>query len=484
MRARAAAAAALMLACGASRPGKGERRIALAPCRLKGVAYATLCGSLRVPEDRARPQGRQIELRIAVVPALARAPAPDPLFLLAGGPGQAATEAMAPLLAALERVHRTRDFVLVDQRGTGGSGALRCEVAASTLQDLLSADEPDPAQIDRCLASYQADVRHYTTAEAMQDLDEVRSALGYERINLWGGSYGTRAALVYLRDHGGHARTAILDGAAPFSLRMPLHFARDAQRAMDLLLDHCAQDAGCSASFPRLRARFEQLLARLSAAPARARVLDPQTGSASEVMVAREAFTGVLRGVLYAPDLAVLTPLTLDRAAQGDYGPFVAQAAALEQGFSRKLSLGLLFSVVCSEDAPFIEPAEVEAEARGTFLGPALARRFLEVCRRWPRAPLPPGHREPVHSAVPVLLLSGELDPVTPPAWADLAAATLPNSVRITVPGVGHGASLEGCSPRLIAQLVADGGLRGLDAGCARQMRRPPFFLGYAGPQP
>ena len=483
---------ALLSAAACARGGKSAadaqvaRKIALSPCRLRGIAFPTECGVLRVPEDRANPSGRTIDLRVALVPALARSPAPDPLFLLAGGPGQAATEVLGTVVTSLERVRRTRDLVLIDQRGTGASGALECELAAedAPLQELLSAEGFREDRILRCLRSYKADVRRYTTTIAMQDLDDVRAALGYETIDLWGGSYGTRAALVYLREHGEHVRAAVLDGVAPLSLRMPLYFARDAQRSIDLLFDACARDPACAGAFPDLRHRFNSLLDRLAAHPARVEVADPLNGRPTTVTIEHDAFVAMLRAVLYAPELASLLPLTIDRAARGDFSPYVAQAVTLQRGFSGAMSLGLLFSIVCAEDAPAIAPGEMESAARNTFLGAAVGEVFEKVCKIWPREPLPESYREPIRSEKPVLLLSGELDPVTPPSWAAEAAKTLPNSLQIVVPGVGHGATVAGCVPRLIAQFLADGSVKNLDGSCASAQSRPPFFVSFAGPSP
>lgn len=461
-----------------------QRSISLAPCRLKGSGLPAQCGTLRVPEDRAHPEGRKIDLRIAVVPALARAPAPDPLFLLAGGPGQAATEAIGPVLGAFERLRRTRDLVLVDQRGTGSSNALRCDLndPDAPLEKRLNADSISEARFKACLRGYDADPRFYTTAIAMQDLDDVREALGYRQIDLWGGSYGTRAALVYLRDHGAHARVAVLDGVAPPQLTLPLTFARDAQRSMDLLFQSCAASKPCAAAFPDLQTRFTDLLSKLSKEPARAHVQDPLTGAPADVSISRDVFAADLRGVLYQQDFASLVPLIVDRAARGDFAPFVAAAAGLDQGFARTMSLGMMFSVICAEDLPGVTAKDAEDAAQGTFLGPRLAVEFLKVCAFWPHGSAPP--KAPIRSDKPVLLLSGELDPATPPRWAELAKETLPNSLALTVPGVGHGATAEGCVPQLIAQFVNDGSVNKLDPSCLKPLKRPPFFVSFAGPSP
>lgn len=462
----------------------------LAPCRLENSAAEARCGTLEVPEDRAHPQGRHLKLRVAVVPSLARAPAKDPLFLLAGGPGQAATKAFGPMLPVFEKLHRSRDLVLVDQRGTGGSNALECDPGEQAgdprpLAEQVREDEARTVEkLRACLPRLDADPRFYTTSIAMQDLDEVRAALGYDQVNLWGGSYGTRAALVYLREHGGHVRTVALDGVAPLSLALPLWFARDGQRAIDLLFDACATDAACAKAFPELKGRFAKLLAELGAKPAHALAADPITGAPVELDLSRDFFTGSLRGILYLPDLAALVPLTLDRATRGDWNPFLAQTVGLQAGFARTIALGMLFSVTCAEDVPTYGAAQIDEASRGTFLGPTVARMFSEVCSFWPRGAVPEGFHEPVRSDKPVLLLSGELDPVTPPSWAEDAAKTLPNHLSVVVPGVGHGATSEGCTSELVARLVERGTLQGLDASCVQRMKRPPFFLTFAGPAP
>ena len=458
----------------------------LAPCRLKGSAWSAQCGTLRVPEDRARPSGRQLDLRVAVIPALAREPAPDPLFLLAGGPGQAATEALGPLLGAFERVHRTRDLVLVDQRGTGSSHPLRCDLSdpSAPLAERLAGGALREEKFRKCLASYDRDPRFFTTSIAMQDLDEVRAALGADQIDLWGGSYGTRAALVYLREHEEHARAVVLDGVAPVELKLPVTFARDAQRSMDLLLQSCAAEKSCQAAFPDLQTQFARLLDDLSKHPAAARVQDPLTGAPADVVITRDVFAAGLRGVLYQQDFASLAPLIVARAAHGDFAPFIAATAGLDEGFSHSMSFGMMFSVVCAEDLPGTTPAEIDEAAKGTFLGPTLARQFLEVCAYWPRGALPRQFHEPVQSNKPVLLLSGELDPATPPRWADIAKGTLTKSLHLIVPGVGHGATAEGCVPQLIAQFIDKASVQGLDASCLAPLRRPPFFISFAGPPP
>ncbi len=462
-----------------------SRKVALTPCRLEGVTKQTLCGTYEVWEDRAARQGRKIPLRIVLVPALAPSPSPEPLVLLAGGPGQAATELVGQVVPVFDRIQRNRDILFVDQRGTGASGPLECDQVSEDAPLAQQFDDTFREEVLRdCLARYDADPRLYTTPIAMDDLDEVREALGYQKLNLWGVSYGTRAALVYMRQHPERVRTAVLDGVAPLSLRLPLYMARDAQRALDLVFTHCEQDAACAQAYPELRTRFAALLAQLRQQPARVRVEHPLTGKSEDISISFGSFTSTLRGLLYSPEVTALMPLVLDRVMQGDWRPFVALGYSLNGGFSRTMTLGMYASVVCAEDAPFISEEDIVREAKGTWASEDLTRNLLRMCAVWPRGQVPAGYREPVRSEVPVLLLSGELDPVTPPSWAEDAKQTLPNSLHLTVPGVGHGAWTVGCVRSLMADFVARGSVQGLEPRCGKDFQRPPFFTSFAGPIP
>lgn len=461
-----------------------QRSISLSPCRLQGVDHEARCGTFDVWENRETRRGRKLHLHLAVVTSLAPNPAPDPIVVLAGGPGQAAVELAHAIMPAFEQELRHRDLVFVDQRGTGQSNPLECAPPdGGSLDEDLSDAEQD-ARLRRCLAHFDADPTQYTTPIAMDDLDDVRAALGYPRINLWGGSYGTRAALVYMRRHPDRVRTATLDGVAPTNLKLPLSFAPDGQRALDLLFRACAETDGCAKTYPGLKARFWKLLAELDQAPAKTKVANPVNGALEDVTVDRRDFVTTLRGLLYLPEAASLMPLTIDRAAKGDFTPFVAESHGLVGGFSKTIANGMFYSVICAEDAPRVRPEEIDAATRDTFLGRTVADQMLHICSFWPRGTLPPGYAEPVRSEAPTLLLSGELDPVTPPEHAAQVAKTLPHSLHLVIPGVGHGATEIGCVAKVVADFIDAGKVEGLDTSCTRRLTRPPFFLTFAGPTP
>jgi len=472
-------------ACKRSTESEPVRTLPLSPCRLDGVGRQALCGTLEVWEDRVAKQGRKVPLKVVVVPALASSPQADPLVLLAGGPGQGAAKLARQVMPLLDRIQRQRDLVFVDQRGTGDSGPLKCEPVSpdAPLSEQFDDTFPEKAFRD-CLAGYEADVRLYTTPIAMDDLDEVRQALGYQQLNLWGVSYGTRAALVYLRQHPEHVRTVILDGVAPMSLLLPLYVGRDSQRSLDLLFASCEEDVACTKRYPDLRGRFRELLERLRREPLKVQVDHPLSGAPEDVTLTHAGVTGALRGLLYAPEAAAMVPLIIDRATQGDWRPFVAIYTNMNGGYDNNLAQGMFLSVVCTEDAPLISDEAITRETKNTWMGERALRDMLRPCEFWPRGTVPEGYREPVKSDVPVLLLSGELDPVTPPSWAEDAKKTLTHSLHVVLPGVGHGTSSIGCARALMADFVQRGTLEGLESKCGQGLVRPPFFTSFAGPVP
>ena len=467
-------------ACGG---GSGSRAFdRLRPCASADGPTDAYCGTFTVFEDRASKRGRQINLWIVVLPAT-RPVAGDPLVFLAGGPGQGAAQLARQIRPAFRSVQRTRDIVLVDQRGTGKSNPLNCRSDANSLREITEPDESSLDRLKRCLAGYNADVRLYTTNIAMDDLDDVRAYLGYDRINLYGGSYGTRAALVYLRRHGEHVRTMILDGVAPMDMRLPLFTARDAQRALDKLLTDCDADSACRNAFPDLSARIRTLLQRLDQSPPMVRIVHPRTGVAEDVRVEARVVASILFSALYSPLTASMVPALVEAAERNEFQSIFALGLA-GAGTDENMSVGMQLSVLCSEDAGRVTPADVQHEAAGTVFGLHLLSNQLKACEIWPRGIVEASYYEPVVSDVPALVLSGDLDPVTPPTWGESVVKSLKNGRHITVPGTGHGVVGTACGQKLIQNFIDDASAASLDASCVRSIKRPPFFVSPAGPDP
>jgi pimeloyl-ACP methyl ester carboxylesterase len=466
----------------AARPTALDR---LHPCKSGEGITDAYCGTFTVFEDRAAGKGRTIDLNIVVLPALAADSKPDPLFFLAGGPGQGAAKMARGLRQLFRRVQTTRDIVLVDQRGTGKSNPMDCPSDDESLKQLNETDEVGLERIKTCLASINpsADPRFYTTTIAMDDLDDVRGYLGYDQINVYGGSYGTRAALVYLRQHEPRVRTVVLDGVAPTDMRLPLFFARDAQRSLDHLVADCAADAVCSKKFPDFGARIVALFARLSKTPAHVRLVHPRTGLAEEIDVDARFVANTLAGALYSPLMSSLLPELVIRAEGNDFQGMLA-LAMMGESASDEMSLGMQLSVVCAEDYPRIAPDEAQRASAGTVFAGHLLTARMRACEFWPRGAVDAAYYQPVTSAVPTLVLSGEIDPVTPPSWGQSVADHLSKSRHIVAPATGHGVVTSACGMKMIREFIDAGSVDGLDVSCVQSLRRPAFFLLPAGPDP
>lgn len=476
-----AAAAALLAGLAASgcqsaaSPALGR----LQPCTIADGPPDAYCGSLQVYEDRETRRGRTINLKIVVAPALRRDALPDPLFIFEGGPGGGAATLAEQRVPMFRRFQVDRDIVLVDQRGTGASNPLNCSDETDD-DDFRTLDDYPVERYRQCLERLNADPRLYTTAIAMDDIDDVRTYLGYEQINLWGGSYGTRAALVYLKQHEAHVRSVVLDGVAPPDMRLPLYAARDSQRALDRLVADCAQDAACHRQYPDLAGTLQQLWQTLQTRP-HVTFTHPRTGQPTEATLSQRLISAIVFQALYSPELSALLPRLLTDAAHGQWQGLLALA------FTRDLpkgamSDGMFLSVVCAEDLPRVAASDIAREAEGRFMGTTMFETQMKPCEFWPRGAVADSYYGPVTSTRPVLIFSGENDPVTPPSWGVGIAEHLPNARHFVVPGAGHITLTRGCVPELVKSFLDDPRPAGLEGTCLATLGRPPFFGGYTGP--
>jgi pimeloyl-ACP methyl ester carboxylesterase len=477
----------LMAACAQGTSGirESSQKIQFSPCQLSipGLesSLKAECGKLKVFEDQVNQSGRQIELNLAVIPAISRSPAPDPIFFLAGGPGEAAMQSYPLISSAFQLINQKRAIVLVDQRGTGGSNYLTC--AGFTGEQEAESSDPEAIQseLKKCLAELDADPTLYTTAIAMQDLDQVRQALGYEKINLYGASYGTRAALAYARQYPDHVRSIILDGIAPPNWTLGPTVPGSAQRALDMLFARCAANSDCRAAFPYLEIEFNDLLKQVSEKPIQLSLTHPISGELTQFTLDRDTFVNLIHTTTYSSESAALLPLMIHTAHErDDFTQFAALALSNYATLSNSLSPGMRFSVLCAEDVPYYD----KEEATLGYLGDFINRTFETICTTWPQAQLPEDFKQPVYSTAPTLLLSGEADPVTPPANGELAAQSLPNSLQIVVPGQGHIVIYRGCIPIIAAKFVENGSTESLDTACVQNIEPMPIFTSPNGPQP
>jgi pimeloyl-ACP methyl ester carboxylesterase len=449
--------------------------IALSDCRLPGLDLPARCGALEVWEDRASKSGRRITLHLAIVPARLRTHEPDPIVVLAGGPGQGAISLAAQVMPLFSRLNDARDVLFLDQRGTGKSNPLNCDDEAQPLQALFEDALPERL-VTRCLAELDADPRQYVTPVAMQDLEEVRAALRYPRLNLWGGSYGTRAALEYARRHPDRVRTMVLDGVAPPDMKLPLSFAADGDAALKRLIDACDAEALCKKVYPDLNVMIQSLRGQLARRPSRTTIVDPRTGERADIQVNENVLLSGLFRPLYVAELASLLPFGIAAAAGGDFNPLLAQNLELADDIAENLAVGMHLSVICAEDVPRIGQADLAAASQ-SFFGRSLVDDFLRACATWPKGKLPEDFYTPLTSPVPALLLSGGIDPATPPRHGEAVVRTLANGRHFVAPHLGHGVSLHGCAPRLIESFVRAGSAAGIDGKCLQRIPRPLFVM-------
>jgi pimeloyl-ACP methyl ester carboxylesterase len=450
------------------------------------AALGAICGTFPVAEDRSRAGGRRIGLNVVLLPARADGRTPAAVTYLAGGPGSAATD-MAPFVARQGAVRAAHDVLLVDQRGTGGSHPLNCVLYDEASPASLLGDFFPPQSIRRCRAELEqaADLTLYTTAVAADDLDEVRRAFGYRSLTLVGISYGTRAALVYMRRHPGSVRAAVLEGVAPPDDFIPRAFAEVAQRALEGVLADCRADVVCNTAFPGAGDDAKALFQRLAAAPAPVRAIDPATGEVVQVFLGRDVAAEAVRYMLYSAGGASVLPAALHYAARGDLGPLAEFALSSRRNVVASGANGMYLSVTCAEDLPWI--GDGERAPAGAFLGDYRLEQQRAACALWPRGAVPADFAEPVRSDAPVLLISGQWDPVTPPAAAERAARTLPNSRHIVVPQGGHGTAglVNGaCVDAIRSAFIVAGDGRGLDTACLDEVRRVPFLTAHPAPPP
>ncbi len=443
-----------------------------APCHVAGFETPVRCVELDVPLDYAAPDGRSITIVAAVVPATTARPAPDPLFVFAGGPGQAGTDVGPWLTTAFGPARRERDVVLLDFRGTGRSVALAC-----TLPDMLDRDYAAAVQqaVRDCVRKHGPGLEHYTHREVVEDIERVRLALGLDEINLRGGSFGTRVAQHYVRQYGAHVRSVVLDGATPVGTSIFVTAPRTAEDAWQRLLADCARDDDCARTFPLLAEEFPGLLARAEAGGVGAELRRPDTGRLTRVALDRDGVAGLVRGALYVELTRSLLPLAITEAAHGRLEPLAALGAATGEWSTSTMAFGFTLGIVCSEDLAQSARGDRALLSAG-FVRDSYDRGFEQLCAEWPVAPLPAEMLAPIEASTPALAISGEADPVTPPSLGEATLAQFAARVHAIVPGGYHTNSSNPCVASMIAEFLADPLTGGRDHACLERAAPPPRF--------
>jgi len=277
----------------------------------------------------------------------------------------------------------------------------------------------------------------------------------------------------------------VLDSVVPPTLALVPRIAVESQLALERVFARCAEDPECNGRFPALAGQFARLDARLRRHTVTTWFTDPVDGTASDIQVTRAHLVTMARMLTYSARAASLMPLVIHEAAtNGNYAPLAAQAEMIGEDLERMIAMGMHHSVVCAEDAPRFAGAVDRAELEKSYIGPIMLDGMTAICEIWPRGPVDADFHEPLASAVPALLLSGEFDPATPAGYGETAAQGFENSLHVVVPGQGHGQSRIPCVQRLLRRFIDQGSVADLDTSCVDTIRPAPFFLSFSGPSP
>jgi pimeloyl-ACP methyl ester carboxylesterase len=453
--------------------------VRLTRCHVEGVKEELRCGVYNVFENRRSRTGRKLPLKIVLIPA--RQPHPDqgPVFYMAGGPGETATE-LASLVMSWGDADE-QDVVLVDERGTGDGHRLDCRSPGSddNLESYLNGPF-DPAAARACRDDLQKkyDLSRYTTTNFADDIDEVRGALGYDKININAGSFGTYAAQIYMRRHGEHVRSAYLASLVTLSDRVPLYHARSAQSGLAQLFKDCDEDAACHAAYPRLREDFATVLKKVRERPVATFVKHPVTGARTEIHLTERAFADAVRVMMYRTPRDV--PFLVEQASAGDFSLFAEAALHANRDVYTGAREGLYYCITCNEFVRRIKPEEIEPATRGSYLGSWRVRDQMAACKDWPKTDLPADYFEPFRLGTPAVLVSGGDDSASPPNWGEEVKSFMPRAIHVVVPGGAHTPE-NACTRSIRHELFRTGTTEGLDISCITKVQPPPFKLPAAG---
>ena len=462
-------------------------KVAFHPCTLSAPmvhdGVEAQCGTLSVPENRAQPKGRRIDLNLAWVQANDGGDtASDAVFFLAGGPGQAAVATYPQIAPAFQRVLQKRNVILVDQRGTGKSNLLSCDLGDDD-DNAAGADAPGKleAATRACIdtLSKKADLTQYGTTQAVADLDAVREALGIAKVDLVGVSYGTRVAQQYAMRHPDRTRAVVLDSVVPNTLYLGNIWARNLDDALALQFGVCSRDAKCNATLGDPRKELETLMATLRAKPPMVTYADPATGVQKTAPLTAGEVAGLVRMFAYMPMMSSLLPLQVHEANQGRYATLKGMAEMLQSSMKDAMAMGMQMSVICAEDGDHMQQGAAGND--GTVLGNALTDDMARMCKAWPKGAVPADFHAPLATKVPTLVLEGEFDPVTPPRYGEEVVKTLPASRLLVLKGQGHNVIGVGCMPKLFATFIETADAKSLDAKCLDALGDTPPFTSFTG---
>ncbi|MBA6339029.1 alpha/beta fold hydrolase [Colwellia sp. BRX8-7] len=468
----------LLLAEDNNTQNNNKEVLSLENCHLKGIKSQVQCGTLQVPENYSLPEGEKISVNFAVLPAIDSSQNKTPLMFLAGGPGQASVELAAHIFSTFGEIKKSHDIILVDQRGTGKSHPLSCDENEVRNAYEIIPEDFSPQEIKDCIAQFKGDLSQYNSENAIRDFDAVRVALGHEKINIYGGSYGTRAALVYMHLFPDALNSVVLDSVGPIEVPIGT-FGQSSARSFNLLLENCQQDESCNSAYPSLKDDFTAVIARLEQAPVNLKIAHPRLGTKTDFVLSRSKFISNLRMQLYSMQTRTLVPLVIHQAFLGNYQPMIGLIAMSEGGMG--MYVGLTLNIVCNEDFPKITTEMFAGDANNTFGGNDSHSAWLQACPLWPKYAVSDDFYQSVTANIPTLILSGNLDPVTPPSNGDESAKTLPNNHHIVSKNSAHIVASTPCGIEIVNEFLTTLNPNDLDESCLAELKSETFMTHLNG---
>jgi len=442
-------------------------------CYLDGLDEQLQCGKISVLENPKLTDGKRIDIHFAILPAIKNTHPGEALLAIAGGPGQSAIENAAGFNRMLSKVRQQRDILLIDQRGTGQSNILSCDDDTTELLSMNDDDIDVIAMTEKCLADIDADITQYGSNSALKDFEAVRKFLGYQKLHLYGISYGTRMAQLYMRHYPEALLTVTLDGVVPMQQSV-VAIGSSIERGLNVLWRDCKSTPACQQQFPELADEFNKVDMLLAKAPISQQVRDPLTDELSDFLLTRGKFSGAIRMAMYMPNIRALIPHAINQAAQGNYQPILGIYTLTAD--STGIAIGMHASVVCGEDIHRIT-SQMRKDAKDSYISGNMLEGLEKTCQAWPMPSESENFSEPIHSDIPTLLLSGELDPATPPNWGALAQEKLTHSKHFIAPYATHGVAGQSCGNDLVAQLVEQGSVKDINGECLQKDVRRSFYL-------
>ena len=448
-----------------------QLNIELKPCFIDRISEKSKCATVKMPLDHRGATSGDIDVFVAVVPALSSQILDDPLVIFSGGPGQANSEMGALVSMAFKSIREHREIILIDQRGTGKSTPLRC---AEEDDDSVYSPAKHSMFVQSCRSNFDFAAEYFTMENVIADTHSILKNLGYEKVNLWGVSWGTRSAIHYLRRYPAHVRSVIADGVLPPDIGIFETSPKSATRALNKLYQACRLDEICTEAYGDIEGTINELVSKANKGALKYNGANPITGDPMSQDISLMTLVQNIRGILYTPQKTTMLPMALYKLNRGDGRAFMALTSEGAM-VSKSVYLGSTLSLLCGEEVPRMTDARAKEIGAGHLTQDTYYQYWRAACKGWPSLPGDDDIHASIASDVPMMILSGELDPITPPSMGEHLAKSFKNSRHLVVRGVGHNVSYQGCIPKILGAFIKELDANDIEVECLDKMKRPAF---------